>query len=443
MRKLFFSFLLALVVPMVAGAQEKEMYAVYDEDAKTFTFYYDKYRDKRDGKVYDLARKGAGGNSKWGTLWNNADWMKTVTKTVFDASFADARPTNTSLWFYEFQNMTQIEGIEYLNTSEVTDMEGMFIGCESLTTLDVSHFDTGNVTDMGGMFCRCRSLTSLDVSHFDTGNVTYMNCMFMSCELLTTLDVSHFDTGNVTDMVSMFHCCFALTALDVSHFNTSKVTDMLQMFSDCRSLTSLDVSHFDTRNVTNMSIMFCDCRSLTALDVSHFDTGNVKAMGSMFYGCSLLTTLDVSHFDTRKVETMNYMFDDCTSLTTIYCNDDWNEIGRKYDGMSSECMFQNCTSLVGGAGTLFDHNTSNDATMAHPDSADNPGYFTRKAGGSGEWAKGDLNHDGKVDAADVSVLVALMMNPGSDSLDEGDLNHDGNVDAADVVWLVNHILNKE
>ena len=78
MRKLFFSFLLALVVPMVAGAQEKEMYAVYDEDAKTFTFYYDKYRDKRDGKVYDLARKGAGGNSKWGTLWNNADWMKNI-----------------------------------------------------------------------------------------------------------------------------------------------------------------------------------------------------------------------------------------------------------------------------------------------------------------------------------------------------------------------------
>lgn len=432
---------MAILVPMAAGAQEKEMYAVYDEDAKTFTFYYDKYRDKRDGKVYDLARKGAGGNSKWGTKWNNADWMMTVTKTVFDVSFADARPTNTSLWFYEFRKMTQIEGIKYLNTSEVTDMGAMFQGCQSLTSLDVSHFDTSNVTDIDNMFCRCFSLTSLDVSHFDTSKVTNMCGMFSGCRSLTALDLSHFETGNVTDMCSMFMGCTLLTSLDVSQFNTCKVMDMSQMFYDCLSLTSLDVSHFDTRNVTMMFNMFVNCQSLTSLDVSHFNTGNVKSMWSMFCGCSSLKTVDVSHFDIREVEYIGFMFDNCSSLTTIYCNDDWNANERNNDDTFSECMFQNCTSLVGGAGTLFDHNTSNDATMAHPDSADNPGYFTRKAGGSGEWAKGDLSGDGKLDADDVVALVNMIA--AGESSAAADLNHDGKVDVADLTMLVNMILDKK
>jgi surface protein len=40
---------------------------------------------------------------------------------------------------------------------------------------------------MGAMFSGCRSLQSIDVSNFDTSNVTNINYMFIDCKNLTTL----------------------------------------------------------------------------------------------------------------------------------------------------------------------------------------------------------------------------------------------------------------
>ncbi len=240
----------------------------------------------------------------WHSILGNAKYV------VFEESFKEIKPKNLSHWFswlvYEDESMlTDIEGLEYLNTSEATDMSYMFNGCSNLTSLVVSHFDTQNVTDMSGMFNYCSSLTSLDVSHFDTKNVTKMSGMFYRCSNLTSLDVSHFDTQNVRDMG--------------------------YMFGGCGSLTSLDVSHFNTQNVTNMSIMFRDCGNLTSLDVSHFDTQNVTDM--------------------------DYMFNSCSNLTTIYCNDTWSCQNSNY-------MFSSCISLVGA---IKYNDNKTDATYANPD----------------------------------------------------------------------------
>ena len=54
----------------------------------------------------------------------------------------------------------------------------MFLGCSSLTSLDLSNFNTNNVTNMSYMFSNCSSLTSLNLSNFNTNNVKYMSSMF-------------------------------------------------------------------------------------------------------------------------------------------------------------------------------------------------------------------------------------------------------------------------
>ena len=190
---------------------------------------------------------------------------------------------------YLFKGYTLLEKIEFqdaFDTSNVTNVHGMFNGCESLISLDVSGFNTNNMTDMSSMFNGCKSLTSLDVSGFNTSNVRDMQYMFASCASLTSLDVSGFDTGNVTNMSSMFTWCESLTSLDVSGFDTSNVTNMSYMFAGCESLNSLDLSGFDTSSVTNMSNMFFWCGSLTSLDVSGFNTSNVTDMSDMFTFCS-------------------------------------------------------------------------------------------------------------------------------------------------------------
>ena len=167
---------------------------------------------------------------------------------------------DSSFLFVYFGNLTEINNMENLDTSYVTDMSGMFGSVMSLTALDVSHFDTSNVTNMSGMFGGMSSLTALDVSHFDTSNVTSMMVMFNSMSSLTALDVSHFDTSNVTSMMGMFRSMSSLTTLDLSHFDTSNVTDMSHMFyADAELRTIVYGSKFIHANNADVTDMFTNC----------------------------------------------------------------------------------------------------------------------------------------------------------------------------------------
>ena len=186
-----------------------------------------------------------------------------ISKVVFDASFANARPTSCYEWFDMCTSLTEIEGIENLNTEKVTNMGSMFSGCYVLNPLDVSNFNTQNVEDMSDMFVSCMDLKSLNVSNFDT--------------------------QKVKDMSKMFYNCYRLTSLDVSNFNTQKVENMSGMFSNFNSLTSLDLSKFDTQNVTDMSDMFWNSSALTTIYVSDkFVTTKVSSGADMFKDCTNL-----------------------------------------------------------------------------------------------------------------------------------------------------------
>ena len=358
------SFLLA--TPQRAQAQTRKAYVVQSADKTTLTFYYDDQRATRTGTTWGIEEKKEKGNvtyPAWAGTYRVAE--STTTRVVFDVSFRDFRPTTTARWFYNYDELKQIEGLEFLNTSEVKDMSWMFSDCSGLPSLDLSHFNTQNVTDMSRMFSGCSGLTSLDLKNFNTQNVTGMSWMFSYCDGLTSLDVKNFNTQNVTNMAAMFKGCWCLPSLDLSHFNTQNVTNMGEMFKGCSGLTSLDVSHFNTQNVTNMGSMFSGCSDLTSLDVKNFNTQKVTKMSWMFKGCSGLTSLDLSHFNTRKVSDMSEMFSGCSALTTISSNTAWRRVAK------SEDMFAGCWQLKGAVG--YDGKKT-DAKMANPET----GYFTAK-----------------------------------------------------------------
>ena len=90
-----------------------------------------------------------------------------------------------------------------------------------------------NATSCIFMFRNCWSLESLDLNNFDTSQVTEMGGMFFWCATLKSLDLSFFNTSKVTSMFNMFKNCYDLAQLDVRNFNTSKVTSMNDMFSGC------------------------------------------------------------------------------------------------------------------------------------------------------------------------------------------------------------------
>ena len=210
-----------------------------------------------------------------------------IKEVVFDASFADARPTSCYKWFWYCTNLATIEGIENLNTENVTNMGVMFCGCQKLSSLDLTNFNTGNVTNMTGMFGYCNGLTSLDLTSFNTANVTDMGEMFVDCEGLTSLDLTSFNTANVTNMGHMFWYCNGLTSLDLTSFNTANVTDMDFMFNNCSTLTTIYASEkFVTSKVQAGENMFSACRSLK--DYRDSKTAHKYANYKTGYFCKLV-----------------------------------------------------------------------------------------------------------------------------------------------------------
>ena len=284
-----------------------------------------------DGTLtFFLASKETLGENEYGIYGGlgTPDWMwknPNVTKVVFDPAFANARPTNCYGWFQGCENLTSIEGIEYLNTSQVTDMHNMFYNCYHLQTTDFSGFDTRKVKDMSNMFYNCGSLKSLDISNFNT--------------------------SEVTDMRNMFYHCIGLTSLDLSHFNTSKVSIMISMFQLCSNLLSVNLSGWDTRNVGSMDHMFEKCISLKTLDLSGFDTR-------------------------EKTCAMDDMFNTCKELTTIFVSDKF-AVGTR--GTGDDTMFLECKKLK-GANALDKNNPQTGIDNANYKT----GYFTKLVGKNGD-----------------------------------------------------------
>ena len=337
----------------------QESYAVFDEATNTLTFKHD--TNKPEGAF-------ALNESEYGPNWGQIS----IKKVVFDASFANARPTTCRNWFFRCEELEKIEGIENLNTQNVTDMSCMFLGCTSLTSLDLSKFDTQNVTDMNRMFFYCENLTTLDLSNFNTRKVTDMFAMFYNCWRLTSLNLSNFNTQNVTDMSKMFYSCEKLTSLDLSNFNTQNVTKIEGMFQFCKGFNTLDLSSFNTQNVTSMSDLFYDCVGLRTLNLSSFNTQNVTNMFGMFMYCWNLTTLDLSNFNTQNVTDMSKMFNECVVLTTIYASDMF--VTTAVEEGNDTKMFKDCPRLVGAV--AYDENKVGKEMANYT-----TGYFTYKTSG--------------------------------------------------------------
>ena len=388
-------------------------YAEFDNATGTLSF---RYKGVKPEGAYDL--NVGGSDPEWKTLGTN------VNKVVFNASFANARPTSCYYWFCGCSKLTDIEGIENLNTENVTNMNSMFDRCSALTSLDLTNFNTAKVSDMSYMFMGCSALTTIFVSDkFVTDRVTDGRDMFHMCINLigaieydgsksdhtyANYDNGYFspeggfhayaefnnatgtltfsrglskpagaydlNVGNNTPEWSTQKEDINKVVFDAS-FANARPTSCYKWFDMCTSLTEIEgVENLNTEKVTNMGSMFSGCHVLNPLDVSNFDTQNVENMSCMFSNCEGLNSLDLSKFDTQKVTNMNSMFWNSSALTTIYVSDKF--VTTKVSSGSE--MFKDCTPLKGAIDKYEVSKT--DKTYANYKT----GYFTKLVGKNGE-----------------------------------------------------------
>ena len=197
-----------------------EAYAVLS--GSTLTFYYDKNKASRSGTPYSLNS----GTTAPG--WNSS--ATSVTKVVFNSTFASASPTSCFKWFYNMSKLTTITGLNYLKTEKVTNMSYMFSGCSVLTSLDLKDFNTAKVTDMSYMFNGCTKLS----------NLVLYNESSISTWAVTTY-YSNFVTTATTNLRNMFSGCTGLKNLELPDFVITTSKTSTDMFKGCSGLESLHI----------------------------------------------------------------------------------------------------------------------------------------------------------------------------------------------------------
>ena len=295
------------------------------------------------------------GHPEWSEIFKKPE----VTTVVFDESFKYFYPTSCREWFSTGYYLKNIEGLEYLNTNEVTDMSQMFKACYSLPNIDLTHFNTDKVTEMDQMFYACWSLTTLDLSEFNTSSVATMYQMFMSCNSLQTVYVNcNFTTENCKDNDNqMFAQCAKLagaTECDgTSDIGTNRanyvdgyLTDIAyaRWSDDGKTLTfysnhdrqsgDFGVLHsgypswledeneryatathvvfdesFSNARPTSCGYWFISFQSLEGIEgIEHLNTSETTSMEGMFYGCVVKNNMNLSALNTSKVKNMSNMF---------------------------------------------------------------------------------------------------------------------------------------
>ncbi len=116
--------------------------------------------------------------------------------------------------FSHFPSLTDIEFGEHFNTEYVTDMRGLFVGCELLRNIDLSLFDVSNVTDMSYMFASCRRLASINMGDLKVENIQNLEGMFYECNSLNYLDMSNIDMSSVKNTTDLFYGCCNLRSMN-------------------------------------------------------------------------------------------------------------------------------------------------------------------------------------------------------------------------------------
>ena len=218
---------------------EEEREKVKEEVNTNFLAKYDWFKEETGEKHWVLY---------------NTEMYEMIRDDVFylhykkDSNLDPVIPINASSCYKMFYDCTTSFNLSNFDTSQVTEMGGMFFWCVTLKSLNLSFFNTSKVTSMFNMFRNCYSLTQLDVSNFNTSKVISMNAMFSGCSILTSLNLSSFNTSKITniiEMICMFERCNSLTSIYISDKWKTNRVDSFKMFEDCYSLPNFNEEKID------------------------------------------------------------------------------------------------------------------------------------------------------------------------------------------------------
>ena len=315
--------------------------------------------------------------------------------------------------------ISSLKGIEYL----------YFLEKLYCSRNDIKELDLSKNTALTSLDCSINQLSTLDVSKNTA--LTYLSCF--SNQLLT-LDISK-------NTALTYLSCYSnqLSALDVS-----KNTQLSSLNCSSNQLASLDVS----KN-TQLSSLLCSSNQLASLDVS-----NNMALKSLECGNNALASLNISmNKDLTNLDCYNNMLislDVSSNKSLEYLDCSRNIIkGKAMDNLVNG-LTKNTTDKSHELHVVAGTNDGNFCTTAHVAVSKSKGWivyrysgmFSQKYEGRDPNAFGDVTDDEKVDSKDLDEVTKYILAPPKTFIQKLDINGDRKVNAADLTAIVNLILYK-
>jgi surface protein len=235
--------------------------------------------------------------------------------------------TNTTGMFLGTTALTTITGFEKLNFTKVIDTSYMFAGT-SLTSIDLSGFKESNVKIADGMFFGTNELTDLTITnlkYIGKESLQSAELMFSYSKMTSAIatDISKMETSNLVNVTYMFSGIDDNTIdIDLSAWKANKIKNAEGMFMGSK-LKSLKLA--DSTSLENAESMFEDACLLEGIDgTDELIFKNLNNVKSMFKGYGVCTgetidtmTLDLSELDTKNIKSAEKMFSEAklTGLT--------------------------------------------------------------------------------------------------------------------------------
>ena len=278
------------------------------------------YESTGPAQIYNLTEnintiRIKGNFSLKGSNLNISDFKIGSKTTTTEAMFTECGGT---LQFHEFKNN------EANNGENIRNISNMFLN-STYTNLDITNLKINNSRDIEGMFDGCKSLTTLKgLNTLITNDVINMKNLFRNCESLLNLDVSNFNMKKVVNISGMFNNCKKITALSTNNWVGNEIKDISYLFSGCEELLSINISRLSFNKVEKINNLFENCKKLSNLQMPTISIDNITNISYVFFGCqSLNQTINIDNWIYDNVENMEGTFGDCPAFDTLNVSG-WN-----------------------------------------------------------------------------------------------------------------------
>lgn len=196
---------------------------------------------------FDASTEEPGSTVPW------AEYASQITQVVVEDSFVEFEPTSLSGWFRGCTSLESLEGLEFVNCSQVTSASEMFRDCTALTTLDLSWLVAPQLADLDGFAWGCTSLNTVGGwENLDPASLRSVAGMFRDCVSLSQIDLTGLPTSQVTDFSDFLNGCSSLTTLALGSLDLTKADSTEGFLEGCTSLVTISTGE-GWKNATKAS----------------------------------------------------------------------------------------------------------------------------------------------------------------------------------------------